>query len=151
MINKTKIYVSHSIRGKFGKDATHEQMVANCKKAIRFGHWLKQSFPDVEWYIPADHDEFVTIAYEQKWLTEKQILDVDCIIVRDTCSGILFYMPDDYLSGGMRRERIEAIASDKPMLDLPGELLDISNELPELEGYNKIAQFIAEIISCQGS
>lgn len=145
MSKNLKIYVSHSIRGKHGKDATHDQMVANCKKAIKFGHWLKSSFPEVKWYVPADHDEFVVLAYEQGYLNEKQILDIDCLIIRDTCNGILFYMPDDYLSKGMEREKEEALALNKPILDIPGKLLDISNGLPELAGYAQIADFIERL------
>lgn len=146
-----KIYVSHSIRGKHGKDATHKQMIANCQKAIRFGHWLKQSFSGVEWYIPADHDEFVTLAYEKKYLNERQILDVDCTIIRNTCNGVLFYMPDDYLSTGMAIEDGCVVENKISKLQITSNLLSINTGLPELEGYNKIVQFLAEITLCQES
>ena len=118
-----RIYVSHSIRGKWGKDATPEQMDENNKAAIIFGRALRVFFPEVEWYVPADHDEFVCLAYQKKFLSESQILEVDCemIKIRD---GILFYMPDDYISGGMQIEKYFAIKHDKPMFDATADVLE---------------------------
>lgn len=103
-MRRIKIYISHSIRGRYGQDATNKQMQENCQKAVDFGKWLKEKFPNIELYIPGEHDEFVAIAYSKGWLTEKQILDIDCEIINNTCDGILMFMPDDYISTGMKRE-----------------------------------------------
>ncbi len=103
MKKHVRVYMSHSIRGKKGKDATSEDMQHNNALAIVFGQALRRKFPGVDFYVPGDHDEFVLIAYLQKVLTEKQILDIDCEIVR-RCCFVVAYSPDGYLSKGMKIE-----------------------------------------------
>ena len=98
-----KIYVSHSIRGKYGNKATDKQMKANCAKAIQFGKLLRLNCPGIDYYVPAEHDEWITLAFQQGIITDKQILSIDCDIL-DTCDGLLVYTPDDYISGGMSTE-----------------------------------------------
>jgi hypothetical protein len=149
-MNQLKIYVSHSIRGKYGNDATLAQMAVNGQKALKFGHWLRESFSMAKFYIPYEMDLLIRAVGIDPIDIVDELLILDCAIIKN-CNGIIFYMPDDYMGGGMQREKKEALKDNKSMLDLPGELLNINDELPELEGYNKIAQFIAEIISCQKS
>lgn len=98
-----KIYVSHSIRGKKGLNATDEDMRRNNDLAIIFGKALRRKIPGVEFYVPGDHDEFIIIAYRAGYLSEKQILDVDCKIVQG-CNFMIAYTPDGYLSRGMKVE-----------------------------------------------
>ncbi len=143
-MTESKIYISHSIRGKYGNKATFAQMEANNQKALRFGNWLRDSFSTAKFYVPCELDLLLYSAGINPMNIVNELLILDCAIVKN-CDGIIFYMPDDYLSGGMQREKTEALKDNKPMLNMPGELLTISNELPELEGYNKIAQFISEI------
>lgn len=139
-----KIYVSHSIRGKYGNKATLAQMAVNGQKAMKFGHWLRESFSVAKFYIPYEMDLLIRAIGIDPIDIVNELLILDCAIIKN-CDGIIFYMPDDYMGGGMQREKKEALKSNKPMLNILGEVLDISDELPELEGYNKIAQFIAEI------
>ena len=103
MKKQVRVYVSHSIRGKKGINATNEDMRRNNDKAIVFGKALRRKFPGVNFYVPGDCDEFVMIAYRKKYLNEKQILDVDCEIVQQ-CNFMIAYSPDGYLSRGMRVE-----------------------------------------------
>lgn len=103
MKKQIRVYVSHSIRGKKGKNATEEDMQKNNTKAILFGQALRRKFLGVDFYVPADHDEFVLLAYLRGYLTEKQILDVDCVIVQK-CSFVVAYSPNGYLSAGMKKE-----------------------------------------------
>jgi len=98
-----KIYVSHSIRGRSGINATAAEMELNCEKATKLGNWLKKNFPMCEFYVPADHDLFVQRAYFKGYLTEKQILDVDCEIVNE-CDALIIYTPDGFISRGMNVE-----------------------------------------------
>jgi len=95
-----KIYVSHSIRGKYGKDATAKEMNLNCQRAIKFGNGLRETFPEYNFYIPAEHDLFVQKAYFKNYLTEEQILDIDCDIITE-CEAMLIYAPDGHISRGM--------------------------------------------------
>lgn len=127
-----KIYVSHSIRGKFGAAAIEEQMIANCEKAIQFGKLLRLNFPQVKWYIPAEHEEFVQIAYQKGCLTETEILDIDCEILK-TCNGLLVYMPDDYISHGMQMEISYAAKNNIPHV------------LIKEQQWNRIREFLEKI------
>lgn len=112
---KIKIYVSHPIRGAKGKDATKEDMEANNRLAIKFGEALQAEFPNVEFYVPAAHDEFVMIGYEEGMLNEGQILYIDCIIV-DTCQAVMAYIPEGHVSNGMFVEITHANMTGKPVL-----------------------------------
>ena len=103
MKNQIKVYVSHSIRGRKGINATNEDMRHNNALAILFGQSLRRKFPGVNFYVPGDHDEFVLISYRKKYLDEKQILDVDCEIVQ-SCNFMIAFTPDGYLSRGMKIE-----------------------------------------------
>jgi hypothetical protein len=103
-----KVYISHSIRGKMGKDATTEYMQENNQKAIEFCNQLKEEFPTIDFYCPGEHDEFVLIGYKEGILTEEQILQIDCQIVAK-CSLLINYSPNGYLSKGMVRENNEAL------------------------------------------
>lgn len=85
-----RIYLSHAIRGKAGLRATQEEINKNIAIASYIGEQLKayfldwekmEGFPKIDLYVPADHDEFTQIAYNKKYITEEQILDVDCDII----------------------------------------------------------------------
>ena len=114
-MSKIRAYVSHAIRGKHGKDATIEQMEANNQKAIEFGVALRKEFSNVEFYIPADHDEFVLEAYKKGYVGEKEVLDVDCIII-SKCNFLIVYSPDDYISRGMQIEVDYATLHNIPII-----------------------------------
>jgi len=114
-MNKIRVYISHSIRGSKGKDATHEDMVQNNQKATTFGAIFSCKFPNIDFYVPADHDEFVLIAYKSGLLTENQILDIDCQILSKR-HVLLNFIPDQYISGGMLKENMYAQENGIPIL-----------------------------------
>lgn len=124
-MSQISIYVSHSIRGKKGKDATEEDMKQNNQKAIVFGKQLRRLFPKLCVYVPGDHDEFVLIAYLWGYLTEKQILQIDCDIVQKR-NFVIAYTPDGYLSKGMKIEIEYAGMNGIPVIVIPG--LETSNQ-----------------------
>jgi len=103
MSNELKVYISHSISGKMGTDATQEYMDVNNKKAIAFGKALSEEFPSINFHIPGAYEEFVGPAYRKGHLTREQILDVDCDIISRS-NFIIVFAPDDYISGGMKVE-----------------------------------------------
>jgi len=100
---QTRAYMCHSIRGRKGMDATEAEMNANNNKAIEAGERLRWEHPELDVYVPGDHDEFIMIGYKNGVLTETEILDIDCGIVerRDV---IIMYTEDGYLSRGMITE-----------------------------------------------
>ena len=95
-----RLYMSHSIRGRKGVDATSEDMEANNLLAIEAGKQLKILLPDYDVYVPGSHDELVIIGFEKGYLNEQKILDIDCAII-DKCDMVVAYTPDGYLSHGM--------------------------------------------------
>ncbi|RLD97119.1 MAG: hypothetical protein DRI92_06150, partial [Aquificota bacterium] len=84
--NTIRIYMSHTIRGKHGNKATPAQMQANKDRALQFANCLRAYFldwermdglPPVDLYVPAEHDEFVELAWKKKYLNIDQILEID--------------------------------------------------------------------------
>ncbi len=101
---KIKVYISHPIRGILRDKATEDTMKANNQRAISWGKTLSINFgSNLDLYVPGDHDEFVLIAYLNGYLTEKQILDVDCMIVR-RCKAVIVANWEGTYSGGMKIE-----------------------------------------------
>lgn len=110
-----KFYLSHSIRGKYGAAATNAQMEKNCDKAILIANMIRNALPSIEIYCPAEHEDFVSIAFHKHYLTEKQLLDVDCTII-DGCEGAIIYVPEgDELQGGRLVEHDYAMEYKKPV------------------------------------
>lgn len=110
-----KYYLSHSIRGKAGPDASHDVQAKNCAEAIKIADILRGLFPKLELYVPAKHETFIQIAYDLGYLSEKAILDIDCHII-DNCDGVIVYVPEgDELQGGRKVEYDHAVATHKPI------------------------------------
>ncbi len=108
-----KYYFSHKIRGNAGSNASHDIQVKNCAEAIRVADILRELFPKLELYVPAENETFVQIAYDMGLLTIDNILDIDCKII-DHQDGLLVYVPDgDELQGGRKIEYDHAIATNK--------------------------------------
>ena len=110
-----KAYMSHSIRGKMGVDATIEYMDVNNKKAIAFANKLREVFTELNIHVPGEYEEFVEPAYRKGHLTERQILDVDCDIISRS-DFIIIYSPDDYVSRGMQVEIDYATLHNIPII-----------------------------------
>jgi hypothetical protein len=120
-----KIYLSHAIRGAKGPDATNAEMQTNINAAMRAASIIRQTLRsveakyevEIEIYCPADHDEFVMIAYRGGFLDEAQILAVDCAIV-ERCQALIWYSGLGP-SGGAEIEMTHARANDIPTFELP--------------------------------
>ena len=109
-----RAYFSHCIRGAKGIDATKEDMDANCAAAIEAAEEMRaDTHGKLDIYVPAEHEDFVQIAYFEKYLNEQQILAIDCGIV-DNCDCLIAYNPD-CISRGMQVEIDYAIGHDKPV------------------------------------
>lgn len=114
-MNQIRAYVSHPIRGAKGVNATREDMERNNQRIIEFARLLRQCYPTIDFYIPAEHDEFVLEAYEQGFISEVQILDADCAIVRK-CHVLIAVALDEHISRGMFKEMREASLHNIPMV-----------------------------------
>lgn len=111
-----RFYVSHSIRGAKGEAATPTDTKKNCDKIIQVCKIIQEALPSVDLYVPAEHEDFVSIVFYDGYLSEQQVLEIDCKII-DNCDGVIIYCPpDDPICGGRTIEREHAIATSKPVL-----------------------------------
>jgi hypothetical protein len=107
-------YFSHPIRGAAGESATPEQIKQACEECSDVA-WQIEEDMGIVLYVPADHDEFVQVAYQNLLISERGILLADCEILsrRDF---VLAYDPSAKLvSRGMRIEIEHALAIGKPV------------------------------------
>lgn len=121
-----KVYVSHSIRGKYGKNATHTQMKENCDAVIVVANQLRKALPHIDFYVPAEHEDFVQIAYDIEYLSEDMILEIDCMIING-CNAVIVLVPDgDEFQGGRKIEYNYAIKRSIPVVvfRLVGEAIE---------------------------
>ena len=109
-MSKIRAYISHTIRGKQGVGATDDERREASEKATVFGNTLRKKFPNIDFYIPGEHHEIDTISYRKGYMTEEQILDIDCEII-SKCNFIVIFSPDDYISKGMQIEIDHAVKS----------------------------------------
>lgn len=115
MSNKIRAYISHTIRGKQGEGATDAERREHSEEAIAFGNALRKEFPNINFYVPGEHHEIDTIAYRKDYMTEEQILDIDCDII-SRCNFIVVFAPDDFISKGMKVEIDYATLHNIPII-----------------------------------
>lgn len=101
-------YMSHPIRGITGDAATKEVQIANSEKARSAAMVLRNKINGLDVYCPGDAEKFVYLTYANGWLTDDQILEIDCKIEED-CDLLLVY-EFDRLGKGCR---VEIEAADK--------------------------------------
>jgi len=103
-MGKITAYFSHTIRGKKGSDATPADMDANCAKAIQVANWIRANITELELYVPAEHEDFVQLAYLEKMLTEQQILAIDCKILQNKTDFQIVLVENGWTGGGIQIE-----------------------------------------------
>ena len=109
MMKPIKIYLSHPIRGPKGDKATAADMLKNNEKAIEIGIQLRsyffdwQSFsglPEIQLYIPAEHEDVISYLLYHKYITVDQLLEADCNVVGQSDILLMYGRP----SSGMKKE-----------------------------------------------
>ena len=108
-MGKITAYFSHTIRGKKGSDATPADMDANCAKAIQVANWIRANITELEIYVPAEHEDFVQLAYLEEYLTEQQILAIDCKILAQKTDFQIVLDEEGWRGGGIAVEIDAAI------------------------------------------
>jgi hypothetical protein len=93
-----QIYFSHPIRGTKGNDATAKDIAENNREAKEMADALRAELEDysVDIYVPAEHDEVLTLLYSEGKLSIEDILWADCEIVKK-CQLVLFLV-EGYLN-----------------------------------------------------
>lgn len=128
MLQNNRAYVSHSIRGKLGVNATSESMAENNRKAHEAAVLMRCVLPEVHFYVPGEHDEIIVILFRDGRLREEDILWADCEIIRRTCNILIAWAPDGFISTGMGIEI--KFAQD---YDIPVFIIEDVEELQELK------------------
>lgn len=83
-------YCSHPIRGSKGDKATKEEQIANSERARATCMKIRKLIPELDIYCPGDAEKFVYQTYAKGWLTDSQILDIDCLIETE-CDFLMVY------------------------------------------------------------
>ncbi len=120
-MDKPKIYISHSIRGREGNNATFETMAENNRKADEIGKRLAQLFPLFTFYVPGRLDKFLLENSLDPRSIVEELLGLDLAIIRQ-CVGVFMFMPDGYISSGMAREENYALEINKPIYYHKGDV-----------------------------
>jgi len=111
-MSKLTVYICHNIRGIKGDNATAEDMLINNNNAINFAMTLRNLFPNIDFYVPAEMDKFlVSHTISPVWIVE-QLLVLDCAII-DHRDLLLVWIPDQYISNGMMVELLHASIINK--------------------------------------
>lgn len=110
---KIKVYLSHPIRGSKVDDATKAEQMSNSDRARLAAVEIRKRFPDLDIYCPGDAEKFVHLTYDGKLLTDAQILDIDCQILRE-CDCVFAYAFD--ASRGMAVEIEDAQKHQIPIM-----------------------------------
>ncbi len=100
MLQNYRAYVSHSIRGKLGVNATPESMAENNVKAHEAAVLMRCILPEVHLYVPGEHDEIIVHLFQGGRLREEDILWGDCRIILD-CNILIAWSPGQFISTGM--------------------------------------------------
>ncbi len=114
MMQDNRAYVSHSIRGKLGVNATPASMAENNAKAHEAAVLMRCILPEIHLYVPGEHDEVISLLYQDRRLKEEDILWADCQIVAN-CAFLLVWSPDQFISTGMGIETEFAKAHGIPV------------------------------------
>ncbi len=133
-INFTKptIYFSHPIRG------SNDDLEGNCKKAMAAARRLRKVFPEVDFYVPADHDLTLQLLWRSKRLDTKDLMWADLQIL-DACDGWMFYYFDSSRGSEIEWDRALEIG-------LTSEEDDVFSYDIEKLSYDKIRRDFAPLI-----
>lgn len=112
-----RVYLSHAMRGQAGTGATVDAQAKNCAAAIEIAWKLRHTYGrKLDLYVPAETEPFVQDAYDHGFLTVKQILDVDCRVLK-RCDAMVVWVPEgDSLQGGRLIEYDYALLHNIPVI-----------------------------------
>jgi len=98
MFENTTLYMSHPIRG------SNNDFDGNCKKAVAATKRLRNVFPEVDFYVPAEHDLAIQWLYFNGKVTEDDVLAADLHILQH-CHGWMWYKFDESKGSTVEQDR----------------------------------------------
>ena len=107
------IYVAHEIRG--CPPHTDEQRRANLLRARKAAGRMRGMFPEYEFYVPAEHDDFPQACLDLGLLTVGEILAADLAIL-EHCDELFVLLPrSGSITGGVAGEVKYALEKKIPI------------------------------------
>ncbi|MFA6690900.1 MAG: hypothetical protein WCR98_02860 [Saccharofermentanales bacterium] len=100
--DKVSVYLSHPIRG-HATENIDEAIKKNNEIAKHYAGELRHWFPTVEFYVPAEHDDFPQAAMDLGMLSVDEVLAIDVKIAGD-CDVLLMLRPPEGASEGQTYE-----------------------------------------------
>ena len=107
---RKKCYLSHPIQGvhrNVSEVERNKNMQYNNTVALAAGAAIRICCPHIDLYVPAEHEDFIVLAWKLGYLYEGPILDVDCGLIAQ-CDAVLFLNHQRTYSHGMRIEAEKA-------------------------------------------
>lgn len=97
------IYLAHEIRG--SEPHSPAKQAANMSRALEAAKLLREKYPDKEFYVPAEHDDFPHQCLRMGLLTVDDVLRVDLSILKQ-CEELWVLMPGtgSAIGGGVAGE-----------------------------------------------
>lgn len=97
-----RVYLSHPIRGN-ATENLEDAIKKNNEIAKHYAEELRYWFPTVDFYVPAEHDDFPQAAMGMGMLSIEEVLAIDVNIASD-CDALLMLRPPDGESEGQKYE-----------------------------------------------
>ena len=110
---RIRLYMSHPIRGSKVNGATLSDQLSNSQIAKDAGFEIMTKIDCLDIYTPGNAEDFVGLTYSKGLLTDTQILDLDCEILKK-CDGLICY--DFDTSKGVEIEVAYAKKNNIPIL-----------------------------------
>jgi len=98
--DRPMLYMSHSIRG------SNNDIKGNCTRASKVAKKIKNIFPEIGIYCPADSDLIVQILWDREIISTQDIMSADLEILSN-CNGWFWWKTDE--SEGCYEEYLAAI------------------------------------------
>lgn len=135
------IYVSHPIRGLSG------DIEANCKKAEAAARRLRRVFPEVDFYVPAEHDLTLQILTSDNRLSIEDIMYADLQVLA-ACHGYMFYQFEPSVGSQIEWDKARelGLCSGLYLSNLPDYYYVFKYDIEKLS-YQKLRNGCAELIA----
>lgn len=121
-------YFMAPVRGHLGDAVSPEEKWANVQKGVEIGRAIRRHFPEIDLFIPHEHEEIIDELWRQG-LASDGIINATCTVAKRKDFSICY--DGDGISGGMGREIDEVSRIGKPIVYID----QISDETEEAIAY----------------
>jgi len=109
----TTAYFMAPVRGKDGESVSAEVKAANVKKGVEIGLAIRRNFPEIDVYIPHEHEEIIDILWHNG-VSGDRIVAASCEIAVKRDIGLMY--TGNGISKGMADEYDAMSLAGKPVV-----------------------------------